>query len=134
MSFHDPLFKGYMADTEDHVNLPLRDDAAAYEDENRIEMPGDFIEKLSKGTATARREDDLDEPQPANLTEMLRSRELQAALRSPETRDRIAAALLATKKRARELEGAFGLSHADAIRKARCQLGFEKSLAGGAKR
>jgi hypothetical protein len=59
MSFNDPLFNNYFRDTEDWVNLPLRDDAAAYEDENRIEMPGDFVEKLSKRTAPARREDDL---------------------------------------------------------------------------
>jgi hypothetical protein len=128
MSFHDPLFKGYMADSEDHVNLPLRDDVSSYED--FAEPPSAFVEKLSKRAATAWIEDDLDQPQPATVLDLLRSPELHAALRSPETRDRIAAALLATKKRARELEGAFGLSHADAIRKARCQLGFEKTLAG----
>jgi hypothetical protein len=130
MSFNDPLFKGYMADTEDRENLPLRDDVAAYEDENRVEQPGAFVEKLSKRAATTLIEDDLDQPQPATVLDLLRSPELHAALRSPETRDRISAAVVATKKRARELESALGLDHATAIQKARKELGFEKSLAG----
>jgi hypothetical protein len=128
MSFNDPLFNNYFRDTEDWVNLPLRDDVVAYEDP--VENPSAFIEKLSKRAATSLIADDLDQPQPATVLDLLRSPELHGALRSTETRDRISAAVRATKKRARELQDEFGLDRATAIQKARKELGFEKSLAG----
>jgi hypothetical protein len=117
MSFHDPLFTNYMRDTEDRENLPLRDDVASYED--HVAVPGAFVEKLLKRAATERCEDDLDLPQPASLLGLMGSPELRAALRSEQTRDRIGAAVIATRKRARELQNDFGL-----------ELGFDKSLAG----
>jgi hypothetical protein len=69
MTIDDPLvlFKGYMDDRRDPVNLPLPavDDPSAYLDP--LEMPGDFLAKLSQRSASPQIEDDLNKSADSSL-------------------------------------------------------------------